>query len=182
MAELFLESPLSIGVIGVILVLVSALVWTNTGAKPAIYIAVAFLLLTIILVMVGINVQTHREKIETVLSEVAQAVEDNDLQKVLSYVHPEAADSLARAKSEFPNYKFTEARITGVKSINVDQRTSPMSAVAEFHVAVSVTGNGNQANGIRRFVRCYFLNRNGRWLVQNYEHFEPTAGFRDNVE
>lgn len=182
MAELFLESPLSIGVIGIILVLISVSVWINSGAKPSLYVAAAFLLLTIILVTVGMNVQTHREQVETVLSEVAEAVEDNNLQKVLSYVHPGAADSLTRAKSEFSKYKFTEARITGVKSINVDQRTSPMSAVAEFHVAVSLTGNGNQANGIRRFVRCYFLNSNGRWLVQDYEHFEPTAGFRDNVE
>jgi hypothetical protein len=181
MAELFLESPVSVGFFGVVLVLIAFFVWMNTGSKPALYGAVVLALLTILSVIFSINIRTDREQVEVVLTEVAQGVERNDLQRVLNYIHPNAVDGLLRAKSELPNYKFTEARITGVKSIIVDKRTTPRSAVAEFHVAVSLSGNGNQVNGVRRFVRCYFLHSDGRWLVHDYEHFEPTAGFRHNV-
>ena len=182
MVELFLESPVSVGVIGGVLVLIAMFAWINSGSKPALYVAIILLLLTAVSVIISINVKTDREQIQNVLTSVAEAVEENDLEQVLTFVHPHAVEGVMRAKTELPSYKFTEARITGVKSIRVDKRTRPPSAVAEFHVVVSLTGQGNQFNSIRRFVRCFFLNSDGRWLVHDYEHFLPTEGFRDNAQ
>ncbi len=38
----------------------------------------------------------------------------------------------------------------------------PPSAIAEFNVAVDVTAHSQPYNGIRRFVRCYFLREGDR--------------------
>ena len=182
MAELFYESPVTICVIGFAIVLVALITWINGGFKSALYAAVALALLTIVLLILSVRVKTDREQISEILNQVAEAVENNDVDKVLTYVHPGAVAGVLRVKSELPNYQFTEARITGVKSIQSNHKTNPPSGTAEFNVAVSLTGQGGQGNGIRRFVRCYFLYHNGRWLVHDYQHFDVAAGFREDAQ
>lgn len=182
MAALFFESPVTIAVTGFALVVMALITWINGGYKSALYTAVGLALLTMLLLMISLQVKTDREQISAVLTEVADAVHQNDLDKVLMYIHPGAVAGVRRVKSELPNYQFTEARITGVKSIRAERKTNPPSAIAEFNVAVSLSGQGAQANGIRRFVRCYFLYSDGRWRVNDYQHYDVSAGFRDDVQ
>lgn len=181
MSELLFENPLLIGLVGVACTLVALVMWIKGGFRPALYTAIGLVIITLLLLLLNISTRTDREQIDQVLHEVATAVEQNDLPKVITYIHPSAVPGLERAKSELPSYRFTEARITGIKSIEVKPHTEPPSAIAEFNVAVSLSGGGDQLNGIRRFVRAYFMKRDGRWLVHNYDHFEPTAGFRQTL-
>lgn len=169
MTELFFESPVTLGVVGGLFVIMALVVWIKAGYSAALYTAIALLLLTIVLVVVSIRIRTDRELIKWVLDDVAAAVQRNDLPTVLKHILPSAADSVRRAKNEFPSYHFTEARITGIKGIEVDN--TRQTAIAEFYVVVSLDANGNQVNGYRAFVRTYFVKRDGKWLVNNYEHF-----------
>lgn len=178
MSQLFLESPVTIGVVGLIFTLMALITWMKGGYKGALVVALIAVILTILLIALSINVKTDREQIQQTLTDVAAAVQQNDVAKVLTYVHPSATAGVTRVKSELPSFRFTEARITGVKSITVDKTSTPQSAIAEFNVAVSVASQGTTASGIRRFVRCYFLHRDGKWLVNDYQHYEVSAGFR----
>lgn len=169
MTELFFESPVTLGVLGAVLAIMALVVWIKGGYLAALYTALGLILLTVALVLLSIRVETDREAITSVLDDVADAVQRNDLPAVLEHILPSAATSLRRAKTEFPTYHFTEARITGIKGIEVDRTRH--SAIAEFYVVVSLDANGNQVSGYREFVRAYFVQRDDKWLVNNYEHF-----------
>ena len=178
MSEFLFENPVTIAVTGAALTVVAAITWIKGGYAAALYSALALFLLTILLVILNLQIQTDREKVEVVMSQVASAVQRNDLQAVLQHVHPSRSPGLNRAKSELPSYKFSEARITGIKKIEVNSDTNPPTAIAEFNVSVSLVARGQPFDRIPRFVRCYFLREGDRWLVTDYEHFEPTYGFR----
>ena len=79
-------------------------------------------------------------------------------------------------KQELPNYQFEEARVTTVKEISVNLETTPPTAIAEFNVAVSISNNGARIP-VRRFVKVYFMKKDGKWMVRDYEHFDAAAGF-----
>ena len=179
MSEFLFEDPVTLGVTGMAFTLVAAITWIKGGYSAALYSALAFFLLTIVLLILNLQVTTHREEVQDVISQVAAAVKRNDLEGVLKYVHASRSAALNRAKAELPNYHFSEARITGIKQIEINSETNPPSAIAEFNVAVDVTAHNQPFTGIRRFVRCYFLRTGDKWLVSDYEHFEPTYGFKE---
>lgn len=163
------------GVVGGIVAAISAFVWVQIGNKYLLYSTVGIAAFTIAAVMINIQVQTDNEKIRTLMSDIESAIRSNNHQKVYSYIHPNAAEGLAKVKGELPRYKFEEARITVVHSIETNFKSTPPTAIAEFNVIVSIE---QYPGKIPRFVRVFFMLKDGKWLVRDYEHAEPTAGFR----
>lgn len=174
MVEFLLENPLWIGLLGLMATIAAAVVWLQTGARLAAIGAGSLALLTMALVFTSLRVETPREQIRRTIYEVAEALSRNDVPKVISYIHPGALPAVVKAKGELPNYQFTEARVTRLRTIEVDQRANPPAAVAEFNVAVEIAAEG-QNIPIRRLVKVYFGLSAGRWLVRDYEHFDPLA-------
>ncbi len=178
MVQFVLESPLSIGIVGLCCAFLAGFVWTQTGNKLAAATAGVLALLTLGLVALSVSVETDQERITHMLSDVARALERNDRDYVLSYIHPQAASTVQRAQTELPRYDFTEARVTRIKSITVDASRKPETAVAEFNVVVALALEGYSGK-VPRFVKLYLAKQNDRWLVRDYEHAEPAAGFRE---
>ena len=177
--EAFLfENPLWLGICGTFVAIIAAVLWMQTGARSAAVTAAVSCVLTILLVLVSLRVETDREKVIATINQVANAVESNDLERVLSHISPNAAQGLMRAEQELPLYNFREARMTRLKSVLVNRNSTPPTAMAEFSVIVDVEANGHQAR-IPRFVKVYFIDDDGRWLVRDYEHFEAGAAFRN---
>ncbi len=179
MSEFLFENPVTMGVVGAALTLVAAVTWIKGGYAAALYSAVALFLLTLLLISLNLQIQTDREKVRGVIDDVASAVRRNDLDGVLRHVHGARSSALSRAQNELPQFKFEEARVTGMKSIEVNADTAPPTAIAEFNVYVELTAHGTPYK-VPRFVRCYFVRESDRWLVSDYEHFEPTHGFKMN--
>ncbi len=178
MKEILLESPWLVGLSGLIVAVLAGLWWTQTGSKAALITAVALALITVALVAVSVQIQTDRERIEATLHDVAAALQRNDHAAVVSAIHPDAAVAVGRARTELANYDFTVARVTHIKSIVVDATRKPEKAVAEFNVRVELTTQGQKFT-VPRFVKIYFTKLDSRWLVRDYEHYELTAGFRN---
>jgi hypothetical protein len=179
MVELFFESPLTIGLVGSVATGIALVLWLQAGTRGALPIAVGLALLTLGLCALSVWVETDREKIQQVLGKAAQAVQQNDLPAVKRCLHPAAEAGIRQAEAELPQYHFTEARITGIKSIQVDRLTAPPSAVAEFNVAISVSARGVEVRGARRLVRVFLFQERGEWLIHNYEHFDIAQSFRE---
>ncbi len=175
MQQFFLESPVALGLSGFFIALATVFWWTQTGARIAAISAAMVALVTAILVLVSLRIETDREQIRQTIDQVAQALEANDFPRVFSYIHPGATEGVARAKEELPSYRFLDARLTRLRSIEVNRRASPAAAVAEFNVAVEIERAGQRVP-IRRFVKVYFAQQAERWLVRDYEHFDPLAG------
>jgi predicted lipid-binding transport protein (Tim44 family) len=175
--QLILESPMVIGIGGLFAAGLAGFFWTQTGQRVAGWIAIVLLLLTLITIVVSIQVETDQEKITHMLHDVAGALQRNDREYVFSHIHPQASATVQRAKTELPRYNFTEARVTRIKAITIDDSRKPETAVAEFNVIVALTVEGSSVR-VPQFVKLYLTKQDGRWLVRDYEHSEPTAGFR----
>lgn len=178
MQEFFFESPMLLAFVGSVLSGGTAYLWLHSGHRTALLGAAGLGVLTIFLVLLNIQVQTDTERIREILDEVASALRKNDRERVYSYIHPNAVEGVSRAKSELPRYKFHEARITRIKLIDVNTQSTPPTARAEFNVFVKVEVH-DQTFKVPRFIKVYFMKLNERWLVRDYEHHEPTMGFRD---
>ncbi|MFO1064598.1 MAG: hypothetical protein U0892_12105 [Pirellulales bacterium] len=181
MTELLFESPVTVGVAGGFFTVVALVLWVQAGYRAALFTGVGMAVLTVIGLLLSTFVMTDREQIEQTLYAIADHVEHNRIDEAVNYVDPNTRAMVDRVRGEFRSYKFQEARITGIRNIEVNHKTKPVSAVAEFNVAVSLELAGQPYRGVRRFVRLYFFQKNGKWLVNNYEHFEPTAGFREST-
>ncbi len=182
MQSFFFESPFLLGIVGGFLSAVAIVVWTQLpdakGQRIALSSALLFSAMTIGLVLLSMWIETDQEKIESTLHRVAAALESNDHPLVYSYIHPNATEGIQHAKGELPRYKFNDARVTRIKEIQVVPDSVPPTAIAEFNVVVNVD-IGNNNGRAARFVRVYFMQRDDCWLIRDYEHFEPTAGFRN---
>ncbi len=102
MSQFLFESPVMLGVTGAAFTLIAAITWIKGGYSAALYAALTFFLLTLLLLMLNLQIQTDREKVENVIGSVAAAVERNDLDGVLAYVHDSKSAALTRAKTELP--------------------------------------------------------------------------------
>ena len=178
MEAFFFESPLWLGICGTFVTILAAVLWMQTGVRSAAVTAAVACLLTIVLVLVSLRVETDREKVIATINQVAAAVQANDLPGVLSYISPNAVQGLKRAEQELPQYTFREARMTRLRSVLVNRNSTPPSAVAEFSVIVGVQGHGHQTR-VPRFVKAYFVRDGERWLVRDYEHFDASDAFRE---
>jgi uncharacterized protein (DUF1778 family) len=176
--QFVLESPFVVGIGGLCAAGLAGFFWTQTGHRAAAWTALALVLLTLGLMVLGWQVETDQERITRLLNEVAAALQRNDREFVLSHIHPQAAATVQRARAELPRYDFTQARVTRIKAITVDNSRRPETAVAEFNVIVALTFEGFSGQ-VPRFVKLYLSKYNGRWLVRDYEHADPTAGFRE---
>jgi heme exporter protein D len=180
MQELLFESPVMITLCGLFTAGLAAFSWTQIGHKALLWSAVGLALATALLTLVSVQVVTDREQLTQTLNDVANALQRNDHQYVFAQIHPNAAATVRQAKAELPNYHFTEARVTRIKSIVIDSAQKPESAVAEFNVRVTVKlRDMERGQPIPRFVKVYFAKQDGRWLVRDYEHADPRAGFTD---
>lgn len=181
MKELLLGSPMIIGIAGLAIAALAGFYWSQTGYKAALATAVGIAIVTLLLIIMGLQLETDREKVEKTLHSVAAALQRNDYEAVYSVIHPSATAGVARARAELPNYEFDEARVTHIKIIKIETSRKPKTAIAEFNVRVGLKFQGQNFN-IPRFVKVYFVKEGDRWLVRDYEHYEPTAGFRNTQQ
>ena len=177
MREILLEQPLTVGITGGALAALALVVWYQTRQKPILYAALGLVVLTIAAVSLSLQIETDRERIRSILTQTANNLETGDYEAVYAAIHPNAAENLLRAKRMLPTLKFEDARITTVKDISINHTTKPATAVAQFNIAAKIAAFG-RVTQVRQFVKAYFMERDGKWLVRDIEYFEPTAGFR----
>ena len=179
MSELLFENPLLIGLTGAAAVAIALATWWYGSYRSALYTAIGLALLSLVLFEVNVFVKTDRESVIEQIHAVAADLEKNRHEQVIAAIHPEATEWIRRAKADLHRHKFSMARITGIKQVTVKPGSQPLQAIAEFHVAFNAAVSGYELAG-RRFVRVTFQQSSGKWLVREFEHFEPTAGFKAN--
>jgi|JI9StandDraft_2_1071091.scaffolds.fasta_scaffold12898_3 hypothetical protein len=175
----FFESPVYLGICGLLVVIIAGVAWANTANKYALWTAGGAIIVTAILLLVEHNVVTYREEIVNRLNEVADHLQNNRYDEAISAIHPAAENSIQMAKAELPNYDFREARVTTIHSIDIDGQTKKPRAVAEFNVVVALTVNGQSFDRIPRFIRVTLYRENDKWYVFDYSHSDPFEGFRN---
>ncbi|MFN3192876.1 MAG: hypothetical protein ACE361_20370 [Aureliella sp.] len=185
MRELIFESPWMVGIGGVSLVLLAGVIWTQVNDRPvqraALISMLASLVMTIVLVLTSLFVETDREAIRADLHELARLLQANDREAIYRHIHPNASEGVQRARAELPRYTFSEARVTRIKSIQINGEQKPPTALAEFNVVVEASASMGSGR-VPRFVHVYFMKDGDNWLVHDYEHFDVATGFRSSPQ
>lgn len=150
--------------------------WLQTGKKEAAIAGLVFALLIPVAWIVASRWETDREQIESLIYEIADAVERNDHEAAVKAIGD--PQTKAQARQELQNWTFELAQVNRISSIDVIQGTSPLQAEVNMSVKVNVTGRGVRSRRVPRRLLLKFENRNGDWFVTDYRHM-PIAGGPD---
>jgi hypothetical protein len=173
----FFESPIYLGICGLLIVVIAVVAWVNTANKYALWTAAGALIATALLLLIEHNVITYREEIVARLDEVADHLENNRRDEAISAIHPAADNAIQMARAELPKYQFSEARVTSIHSLEIDAQTKRPRAVVEFNVIVALTVDGQEYR-VPRYVKVTLYRENDKWFVFDYAHSDPMAAMR----
>jgi hypothetical protein len=104
-------------------------------------------------------------------------VERNDIEAALNHVSPNAP-GVHRAKTELRRINFREVDIKSNLEIDISPESSPPTAEVRFNVVVIADVGIGGVDRYPRYVEAKFIKDGDRWLVDDYEHYEPTRGMR----
>jgi hypothetical protein len=170
------EQPLPILVMGVILVVALTAGFIKTGQRWLIGATAVVILLLIVLIALSRNVVTDREQVEQTIRQIAEAVEQNNIDEALRHVSP-AAPGVQHANAELRRIRFEEVDVKRNLEVEVFPDRNPPEAEARFNVVV-VADVGLGMRHYPRYVEATFVKEGGRWLVIDYHHDEPTRSMR----
>ena len=112
----------------------------------------------------------HREAVARTLNELADAIEANDLPRVLSYVAPNALDVRSDAETLMPLVHVNKANVLGTPDIAVDQQQPPPTATVRCKGFVNVVVRQNGMHGgYMDHVTIEFVVAGDRCLITSYQ-------------
>lgn len=175
-----LENPNAVLVLGGITALVFGAIWLQTGRKLELYIMLAVIAGVVGALVTGSLWKSDRQLVKATLHQIARDVERNDVDAVLSHLHPRMTAVRERAANEMPSFKFEEVKIKQNLEIEIFPTESPPRAVTSFNVVVVASDRSGLINNRRvpRFVHVTFLKVDNNWLISEYEHEDPREGFK----
>lgn len=177
--QFLLENSWMVGGLGFAISLATAYGWIQTGRKEALFAAAGILVLTIILIVVSMQVETDGEAIRKMIYQTADDVENNRRDAVLKRIHPSAVEILERARAEIQNYEFNRADVTQIHEITVNSKAQPAQATVKMNIIAGGSFSGFTSNGVPRYVEFTLYKSGKEWMVFDYSHSEPLAGFRE---
>jgi hypothetical protein len=176
MSTLLFEQPWIIGVLGAIVTGATLFGWLQSGSIIALRSAGGFLIATLLLVLLNVWVVTEREILRSWLSETASELEQNQVDKVLKRIHPEASERVADRARMLKNIKFTSVRITKIHGIDI--KSTRKSSQAVIRMNVFAEGEMRHAAGkAPRWIGLTLEKTDGVWMVADVEEKDPMHEF-----
>ena len=151
--------------------------WLRNGAKPAAIAGLICLAIIPLAWVIAGRWETDREQIESLIYELANAVEQNDHESAVRALASPAMESLARA--ELQNWTFSVAKVTQIQKIRVFNDTYPPEADIKLVVKVRVSGKKDrviQNVQIPRRLDLRMEKSGDQWLVTDYQHMPIVGG------
>ncbi|MEO8498924.1 MAG: hypothetical protein ABI614_28000 [Planctomycetota bacterium] len=175
-----LENPTTVLVLGGITAIVFGAIWLQTGRKIELVIMLAIIAGVVGVLVAGRFWKSERQQVKTTLYQIARDVERNDVDALLAHLHPSMSEVRQRAAAEMPLYKFEAVKIKQNLEIELFPNESPPRAVTSFNIVVIASDRSGLINGrhVPRFVHVTFLKSGNDWLVSDYDHDDPTQGFK----
>ncbi len=166
------ESPgllVAVGVVSMFLLIFTLFYAPSKRLAPLFVIAG---LLIVVPLVVDALVDTDGEQLKRIVRKMAQHVRQNDIDGLLRYVHPDAANCRSRIERDLPYCTFSACNVTGFQPIEFED-TDPPTAKLTLKVFVIVNApQYNNHNGVAwRIVWLKFqhFGENG-WLLTGFRH------------
>ena len=157
--------------------------WLQTGKHAAAAVGLLIALLIPAEWWLAANWKTDREEIRELIYETADAVRLNDVDRVLRAITEQRPETIAQARNELPRYVFDDARVTGVRKIDLIEGTFPLEADVDINVVVVVSDKRGQFTSLRvprrlqlQLQKLESSDQDGRrWFIVNYNHMPPVG-------
>jgi hypothetical protein len=179
MIPFILENPIGVAVIGGAAVLFALVAWLQTGQSKVLYVVLATIAVTAILVTVGVKIETEPESLRKMLYETANDLENNRFPDVIRAMCESPSEAVRNAKTllETNKYVFSGARVKRIHTIDFSGPAAERRAMVKMNVFVEGRLGGFQG-GIPRYVELT-LNRVGqKWKVSDFSHADAFEGFK----
>ncbi len=150
--------------------------WLQSGKKIAAILGLVCLLFIPLAWVVAENWQTDREQIETLIYEIADAVEQNDHETAVAVIaDPELR---GRALGELRNWTFSMADVNKLRSINVLDGAVPPEADVDMSVKVRVSSKSGGVSNVQvpRRLQLRLQKLGDQWQVTEYRHMPLVGG------
>jgi len=171
---MLLENPIPVIFVGIVVEAVLASIFANTGRNVMLLAMVGVFLLVLAGVVLERVVVTEKEVVEATLDGVVDALEDNDLDRLLSeYVSPSAAHTRLRAETALAIVEITRAKVHNLE-VTINHLTSPPTAEARFDGIVWFRG---RQPGIHpdRYAAKFVAElqwEGDRWMITDHLEYE----------
>ena len=171
-----LESPMPVIFLGIVALAMLATIFVSTRKRSILLAMVGVLALVFAGVAMEWLVVTEKEQVETTLDGAIEALEANDLARLLdNYVAPSATYTRARAAFAHSYVEVTSAKANGLE-ISINDLTSPPTAEARFTGVVRYRFRNPQTAIPRDYYAAGFVvklrRENDRWLITGHEERE----------
>ena len=181
MIDTVLERPISVGIIGGIFSIAALWLWLQTSMKPLLYLGLASILLTFVATSSGISIETPLEQLLRYLEETAAELQKNEIDKVIAKIHPAATFGLRELETTAQSLQFEIASIKKIHQIIIAEGKPSPKAIVKCNVFVELIFQGSRFK-IPRYVELTLYQVDGKWLVYDVIHKEPTYGFKKHDE
>lgn len=172
------EDPTLLLVTGCLIEALLAVVLVNTKQLKVVLAMAGVLALVLAGLAVEQWVVTDYERIEAALDATARAVQNNDLERVLDHIDPDATGMRQSVSAFLSRARVSDAHLKDLK-IRFIKLASPPAAEAEFigHVKGNYRSGADGAEGVViRRIRVDFRRIGERWLMTGYQDLGPPVG------
>lgn len=177
--DAILESPLPAIVFGIILTAILAVVFLNTRRKSVL----AAMAVVLLIAVGGVALEkwwvTDREQIEATLNDIARALESNDLERIYTFIEPDADKTRTLAAINMALVTVRSAKVRNLE-VKVNRLASPPVAEIRFIGSFYCEGKAVIDNMMPLPDSHYILDfdadlylLDGRWMVGDNVKFEP---------
>jgi hypothetical protein len=176
------EDPTTLIVAGLLIEALLVVALINTRRAAVVWAMAGVLGLIGLGVLIERMVVTDREQIADTLEGVTAALEANDIERVLSYIDPQATAMRASVRMALSSARVSDARVYDLE-VDVNRKVRSPLAQARFtgRVRGRYRGEGGSGDGmlLRKFA-VDFRRDGGRWLMTGYEDRGAIVGRRED--
>ncbi|GAB6165330.1 hypothetical protein JCM19992_13300 [Thermostilla marina] len=170
------ENPTPILMVGIIFLAACAGLFLTTVRKEFLWACAGILLAMGAVAAIDWWVVTDREQIQTLIAEGEDALEAGDLDRVLSFLSPNAEKTRERARWALATVEFRNVNVSNLE-ITVNNLTSPPTATLRFHGTFRYKEKvtPDQFEGVYAAKFTVELEKVGdRWLITDHYEYEAT--------
>jgi hypothetical protein len=166
-----IEDPTMFIFLGILIEAVLGIVLFRTGRGVLLWIMLGVLFVCLTGIIGQRFIITERKRVIQTLDGIVSALENNDVDRVLSYLEPEAAHSRERARWALGRVEVTSASYRKLE-ININMLTSPPTAKVTFFGLIGYKDRKGEIpyNNYASNFTINLRKHGDRWLVE--EHTE----------
>ncbi|MEW4562675.1 hypothetical protein AB1K70_09125 [Bremerella sp. JC770] len=148
----------------------------QTGKQLFLYLLIGWIAVCALLLALEYSIVTDGERIEAVIYQIAEALEDNDVEGVKSFISDDSPQLKADAERQMAYVQIESVKLKRNLEVTINPGSTPIIGVAKLNVKMTGHLKNNQEwNGdfATFLVLTFQQDTDGEWRVISYQFFDP---------